>query len=81
MSTHVKRTISFSDSTLLHLEDLVPKSKRSRFVDQAVSDALLQIAKEQALDNLSNFARTTASGKNVVDTLADIRQTESARLQ
>ena len=76
----VKRTISFAEDTLENLEQLVPKSKRSSFVNSAVVDALRQVAKEKAVDVLENFVRVEAGGKPVVETLREIRQQESGRL-
>jgi hypothetical protein len=70
----IKRTISFAEDTLESLEQLVPKYKRSSFVNSAVVDALRQRAKEKAIEN---FPRVKGDGKPVVEILQDIRQQES----
>lgn len=75
----VKRTISFSASTLERLDSAVPKSKRSRFIDEAVTEALLQVAKEQALEALANFPKIKSGDKDVVETLREIRAQESSK--
>lgn len=75
-----KRTISFSEDTLDTLDELIPRSKRSRFVDRAVVKELQQAAKKQALDALRNIKRFDIQGDSVVDTVRTIRQTESQRL-
>ncbi len=78
MST--KRTFSFSKQNLDQLEQLVPKSKRSRFVDSALAKAIEQATKEKALEVLESFQRVESSGNSVVETLREIRQNESERL-
>ena len=75
-----KRTISFSEDTLNTLDELIPKSKRSRFVDRAVVKELQQAAKQQALDALRNIKRFDVQGESIVDTVRSIRQSESQRL-
>jgi len=77
MSTSVKRTISFSDTTLEALIKSVPKSKRSKFVDNAVIYALHQLARKKALEAVENFKRIRPDGRSVVETLRDIRKEES----
>ena len=76
----VKRTISFSDTTLHKLEKFVPRSQRSRFVDHAVAEALQQEAKLKALEVLENMPKMQNKGSSVVEALREIRQTEVARL-
>ena len=75
-----KRTIFLSETTLEALEELVPKAKMSKFVDNVVIEALRQLAKERALDALEHFDKLEAGGKSVVDTLRDIRREEAGRL-
>lgn len=76
----VKRTFSFSDTNLELLEQLIPKSKRSRFVNMALANAIEQKTKELALSTLENFDRVPSFGKPVEDTLIELRQQESDRL-
>lgn len=80
MPTSVKRTISFTNTTIEALTESVPKSKRSKFVDNAVIQALQQLAKQKALDALENFQRFPAGDKSVVETLREIRQSESDKI-
>ncbi len=76
----VKRTISFSEATLEKLEDLVPKYKRSSFVDDAVIHALQQVAKEKALNLLEKSEKMDASGPSTVEAQRETREIESERL-
>ena len=71
-----KRTFSLSEDNVIQLEALVPKSKRSRFVDNAVAKAIEQATKEQAVEALKNFKRFEIKGKGVVETIREIRQSE-----
>ena len=76
-----KRTISFSEHTLETLDELVPKSKRSRFIDRAVVKALQKVAKQHALDTLQNMKKYEVTGDSVVETVRQIRKDESQRLE
>lgn len=78
MST--KRTFSFSERNLEQLEQLVPRSSRSRFVDSALARAIEQATKEKALEVLEGFQRVEVSGSSVVETQREIRKNESVRL-
>jgi hypothetical protein len=75
-----KRTISFSEDTLETLDELVPKSKRSRFIDRAVIKELQQVAKQNALDALQNMKKFDVTGDSIVETVRKIRKEESQRL-
>lgn len=76
----VRKTISFSESTSQALDDLVPKDKRSEFIERAVGEALQQVAKERALDALESCNKMQATGLSVVEALRKVRQEESDRL-
>ncbi len=76
----VKRSITFDETTSEKLDDLVPKSRRSKFVDRAVNDALKKVAKQKAIDALENAQKISSTGKSVVESLQNIRKTESERL-
>ena len=71
-----KRTFSLSEDNIMQLEALVPKSKRSRFVDNAVANAIKQATKEQALEAIKNFPRITVKGQSSVAMVREIRQNE-----
>lgn len=75
-----KRTISFSEDTLETLDELVPRSKRSRFIDRAVIKELQQVAKQQALDVLQNMKKFDVTGDSIVETIRKIRKEEFQRL-
>lgn len=75
-----QQTILFPDTTLKSLEQLVPESKRSEFINNAILDALQQISKEKAIKALEKFPRAKGTGKSVVETLQEIRQQESDKL-
>ncbi len=76
----IKRSITFTNTTSNSLDSLIPKSNRSRFVDGAVTEALKKIAKQRALEILENVVKMSANGPSVVETLQEIRQSESGRL-
>lgn len=71
-----KRTFSLSEDNIVQLEALVPKSKRSRFVDSAVAEAIKQATKEQAVEALKNFKKFEIKGKSIVETIREVRQSE-----
>ena len=67
-------TILVPDTTLKTLEQLVPESKRSEFINVAIIQALQQISKEKTIEALEKFPRVKGTGKPVVETLQEIRQ-------
>jgi metal-responsive CopG/Arc/MetJ family transcriptional regulator len=75
-----KRTISFSEDTFETLDELVPRSKRSRFIDRAVIKELQQVAKQQALDVLQNTKKFDVTADSIVETIRKIRKEEFQRL-
>ena len=75
-----KRTFSLPDDTLEQFEALVPKSKRSRFVNAALISALQQKAKEQALLALEQMSKPAITGEDIVKTIQQNRQESADRL-
>ncbi len=56
MNDHKERAaFTISKALKAELEDVVPASKRSRFVEQAIADALLRDARKRALDALDKL--------------------------
>ncbi len=56
MNDHKERAaFTISKALKAELEDVVPASKRSRFVEQAIADALLRDARKRALDVLDKL--------------------------
>lgn len=62
------------------LEAVVPKSKRSQFVEQAIAAALLKEAKRKALAAIDNAPCVGTDGKDSVAVLSDIRRSRTADL-
>ena len=77
---YIKKTYSFSEENIEQLEQLVPKSKRSRFLDSALARAIEEETKANALKALEAFKRIKTNGDSVTETLRQIRQNESSRL-
>lgn len=76
----VKKTYSFSEENIARLEHLIPKSKRSRFINSALTKAIAEQTKTNALKMLEDFERIQADGKSITETLREVRQSESNRL-
>ena len=70
-----KERATFSiDSTIKQtLESEVPKSKRSRFVEEAIAKALKDAAKERALKMIRDFKPVSTGGEDSTDVLHRIR--------
>ncbi|HWU62339.1 MAG TPA: hypothetical protein VN112_09990 [Ensifer sp.] len=75
MNDHKERAaFTISKSLKAELEDVVPASKRSRFVEMAIADALLRDARQRALDALDNLPSYDTKGEDSVEVLRRIRQ-------
>ncbi len=75
MNDHKERAaFTISKSLKAELEDVVPASKRSRFVEKAIADALLRDARQRALDALDNLPSYNIKGEDSVEVLRRIRQ-------
>lgn len=75
MNDHKERAAFTISKTLkAELEDVVPASKRSRFVEQAIADALLRDARKRALDALDKLPSYDTRGEDSVEVLRRIRQ-------
>ncbi|MCD2174154.1 hypothetical protein [Rhizobium sp. C4] len=75
MNDHKERAaFTISKALKAELEDVVPASKRSRFVEQAIADALLREARKRALDALDTLPSYGTKGEDSVDVLRRIRQ-------
>lgn len=76
----VKKTFSLPADTMQTLEWLVPKSKRSRFVNHALSEAIKKLKKQQSMQAIEHFKAVKTTWKSVTETLRNIRDNESKRL-
>jgi hypothetical protein len=76
-----KRTISFSEDTLETLDELVPKFKRSRFIDRAVIKEIQKVAKQQTLDALQNMKKFDVTGNSIVEIIRKIRKIRKEEFQ
>lgn len=76
----IKKTFSLPVDTMQSLEWLVPKSKRSRFVNRALAEAIKKLQKQKSIQEIENFQAMSTTGKPITDTLQEIRQNETSRL-
>ena len=76
----IKKTYSFSEENIEKLEQLIPKSKRSRFLDSSLARAIEEETKANALKEIEAFKRIKTNGDSVTEILRQIRQNESDRL-
>jgi len=76
----IKRTFSIPKETLETLDQLIPKTTRSRFVSMAIIKELQQKGKEEALKVLENMEKFKLSSDEIIKTIRQIREEESARL-
>ena len=70
-----KERVTFSIDAAVkdQLERAVPKSKRSRFVEDVIAQALKDAARQDALKFLREFKPYPAKGLDSVETLRQIR--------
>jgi len=68
-----RATFSIDSSIKETLESQVPKSKRSRFVEEAIAKALKDAAKERALKMIRDFKPVSTGGEDSTDVLLRIR--------
>ncbi|MET3614682.1 hypothetical protein ABID16_003019 [Rhizobium aquaticum] len=84
MNDHKERAaFTISKSPNAELEGVVPASKRSRFVEQAIADALLRDARKRALDALDALDKLPSydtSGEDSVEVLRRIRQERDSEI-
>lgn len=80
--TAIKERAAFtlSEAVKAELERAVPKSKRSKFVEQAIADALLAKARRKAIEMIKTAPRFSAGGQDSVAVLRRIREERSAAL-
>jgi hypothetical protein len=78
MQEHRERAaFTLSRSIKDELEDRIAPSERSKFVEQAIADALLKDAKQKALDSLRDMKTYNAAGRDSVEVLRQIRRERS----
>lgn len=71
---------TISKSLKAELEDVVPASKRSEFVEQAIAEALLRDARRRALDALETLPSYDTHGEDSVEVLRRIRQDRNSMI-
>ncbi|HZG28608.1 MAG TPA: hypothetical protein VE079_09130 [Ensifer sp.] len=77
MNDHKERAaFTISKALKAELEDVVPASKRSRFVEKAIADA-----RQRALDALDKLPSYDSKGEDSVEVLRRIRLRADNRLQ
>jgi hypothetical protein len=69
-----RAAFTLSSQVKFELEEAVPKSKRSQFVERAIADALMAQAKKQALEAIENAPAYQVLDKDSVELLRQIRQ-------
>jgi hypothetical protein len=72
-NTKERANFTLSGSVKAELEQAIPKSKRSQFVERAIADALLVEAKRKALAAIDNAPCYDTNGQNSVERLRQIR--------
>lgn len=78
--TKERAAFTLSADIKAELERNVPKSKRSRFVERAIADALLQHAKRRALDAIKTAPAFPIGNQDSVEILGRIRAERAATL-
>jgi hypothetical protein len=69
-----RAAFTLSSQVKSELEEAVPKSKRSQFVERAIADALMAQAKKQALEAIENAPAYQVLDKDSVELLRQIWQ-------
>jgi hypothetical protein len=73
-----RAAFSLSDDVKFTLEERIPRSQRSQFVDQAIAAALLEDAKKRALEAIEDAPATDTKGEDSVEVLRRIRRERAA---
>jgi hypothetical protein len=69
-----RAAFTLSRSIKDELEEAVPPSKRSQFVERAIADALLKEAKRKAIQSLQTMKVYDTGGRDSVEVLRQIRR-------
>lgn len=69
-----RAAFTLSRSIKDELEDTIPASKRSQFVEQAIADALLKEARRRAVESLQTMKVYDPDGRDSVEVLRRIRR-------
>lgn len=78
--TKERANFTISGSVKAELEDAIPKSKRSQFVEQAIADALRVEAKLRALTAIEKAPAYATNGRDSVERLRQIRRERSEQI-
>jgi hypothetical protein len=76
----LRATFSIDREIKGRLERVVPKTKRSSFVEEAIASALRELAKQQALKAIRDFKPYPLKGPGTVKTLRQARAQRDEQL-
>lgn len=68
-----RATFTLAPAVKSKLEEQIPRSERSRFVEAAIAKALRDEEKQKALDAIRNLKRFPLKGPGTVETLREAR--------
>ncbi len=74
VQTKERAAFSISEDVKQELEKMVPKNKRSQFVEKAIAEALNAQARRKAIAMLENVPKFDTQGVDSVDFLRKIRK-------
>jgi hypothetical protein len=70
----IRKNFMLKVSTLEEFEKLVPAGKRSQFVDKAIKEAMIQLARKKSGEWMDEFSKNTKHKKMTQEeTLKEIR--------
>lgn len=69
-----RATFSLSSAVKARLEEVIPKSERSRFVEKAVAEALRKEAVEKLKETLDSIEGYSKGGEDSVELLRRLRR-------
>lgn len=75
-----RATFTLSPQTIKQLEEIVPKNERSRFVEEAVGQALARDARRKAVEAIRDFPRVANPAGDSTEVLRDLRTERDADL-
>lgn len=75
-----RATFSIAADVKRQLERIVPKSKRSGFVEDAIDRALRDVKKREALTAIRDFKPHPLKGPGAVETLRELRMERDKEL-
>ena len=73
-------TFNLSEEVKRQLDEAIPKSKRSQFVEKAIADAIMTQARQKALQTISTMPAYAKNGDDSVAVLKRIRNERQQQL-